>query len=123
MAYRIFALLTLTIVASPVALALDSDNDGIDNSFDNCATYANPLQLDSDRDGYGNRCDVDFNQSGLADGRDARFFNKMIRKQDPGADIDENGVVDHNDPIAAIPLWGLPPGPGAARRTKRGGVR
>ena len=85
----------------------------MDDSIDNCVTYANLVQIDSDDDGFGNRCDVDFDQSGIANGRDVRFFNKMIHREDPGADIDENGMVDQADAIAAITLWGSPPGPAA----------
>jgi M6 family metalloprotease-like protein len=36
---------------------IDSDGDGICNSFDNCPTNANPLQEDGDGDGKGNVCD------------------------------------------------------------------
>lgn len=35
----------------------DIDNDGIDDSVDNCIIVANPDQLDSDGDGIGNVCD------------------------------------------------------------------
>ena len=30
-----------------------SDNDGIEDKFDNCLSQANPGQLDSDQDGLG----------------------------------------------------------------------
>jgi hypothetical protein len=99
--------------ASGASLAADSDGDGVDDSIDNCRGYSNPLQFDADADGFGNRCDVDFNQNGLADGRDVKYFTKAIKSQDPVADINEDGKVDASDPIAAIPLWGRPPGPGA----------
>jgi len=103
----------LLLAAAGSARAADTDGDGVDDSADNCRRLANRLQLDSDGDGFGNRCDVDFDQSGLADGRDVRFFTHKIRSGDPGADIDENGIVDWNDAVASIGLWGLPPGPGA----------
>ncbi len=44
---------------------VDSDGDGVDDPFDNCPVHANPDQLDGDGDGYGNRCDADFNQDGV----------------------------------------------------------
>ncbi len=39
------------------ALALDSDNDGIDNSIDNCPYVFNPNQVDSNSDGFGDACE------------------------------------------------------------------
>jgi len=105
--------LAALVTASGASLALDSDGDGVDDSIDNCRGYSNPLQFDADADGFGNRCDVDFNQNGIADGRDVKYFTKAIKSQDPVADVNEDGQVNAGDPIAAIPLWGKPPGPGA----------
>ena len=39
---------------------LDTDNDGIEESIDNCPLTANPDQADADGDGIGNLCDSDF---------------------------------------------------------------
>jgi len=105
--------LAVLVWQSGTGLAADGDGDGVDDSIDNCREYANPLQLDADADGFGNRCDADFNQSGVADGRDVKYFTKAIKSQDPVADINEDGRVDAGDPLAAVPLWGMPPGPGA----------
>lgn len=107
----LLASLGLTLIAS-AAQALDTDGDGVDDALDNCRLRANRVQLDTDRDGFGNRCDVDFDQSGVANGRDVRHFTRLLRKHDPNADIDENGSVDWNDVIASIGLWGQEPGPG-----------
>jgi len=104
----------LWILACEPAYALDSDGDGIDDGVDNCVELANARQFDSDQDGFGNRCDVDFDQSGEANGRDVRHFMKALRESNPAADIDENGIVDFRDAIAASTLWGKPPGPGAS---------
>ncbi len=48
---------------SPEPLA-DSESDGVPNVTDNCTLLANPTQLDTDGDGYGNLCDGDINNSG-----------------------------------------------------------
>ena len=47
------------IDASPDArLAMhDEDGDGVDDNIDLCPTFADPTQLDEDRDGVGNACD------------------------------------------------------------------
>ena len=37
--------------------SLDSDNDGIPDSQDNCLTISNPDQLDSNENGVGDACD------------------------------------------------------------------
>ena len=44
----------------------DNDNDGVENSVDNCVNSSNPNQADSDSDGIGNVCDSCPNQAGPA---------------------------------------------------------
>ncbi len=39
------------------AFAVDSDNDGIDNSVDNCPYVFNPNQVDTNNDGFGDACE------------------------------------------------------------------
>ena len=48
----------------------DSDGDGQQNSVDNCSDDVNPSQHDSNLDGYGNRCDADWNNDGTVGGPD-----------------------------------------------------
>lgn len=49
--------------------AIDTDGDGVTDSSDNCTLTPNPLQRDTDADGYGNICDADLNQCHKLDSR------------------------------------------------------
>lgn len=46
------------LCCSSLALAQDTDNDGIVDSSDNCPYVANPDQADCDKDGSGDVCEV-----------------------------------------------------------------
>jgi hypothetical protein len=48
----------------------DTDGDGVDDVVDSCVLVANPLQTDTDHDGFGNECDADDDADGLADTSD-----------------------------------------------------
>ena len=67
----------------------DTDNDGVDDFFDNCTVDSNVSQEDSDSDGCGNRCDGDFNQSANTNGADFNLFRAGFLDGGPGA-IDMN---------------------------------
>jgi hypothetical protein len=58
----------------------DTDNDGIQNSNDNCPTIANPLQQDTDRDGMGDACDPDDDNDGVKDEEDCAPLNATVSK-------------------------------------------
>ncbi|HXV37389.1 MAG TPA: thrombospondin type 3 repeat-containing protein, partial [Myxococcota bacterium] len=49
-------------IAGPVA---DTDGDGVLDHLDNCTLAANPAQVDTDGDFCGNRCDADYDNTGL----------------------------------------------------------
>jgi hypothetical protein len=42
-----------------VDVGIDADEDGIDDSIDNCLSVSNPTQADTNGDGEGDACDVD----------------------------------------------------------------
>jgi hypothetical protein len=97
-----------------VVPAQDSDGDGIPDLLDNCINVANPSQLDSDSDGYGNICDPDFNNDGVVNIND---FNRLKARlgitpvTDLVTDLDGNGAVNINDLNRLKSYLGKPPGP------------
>ena len=66
-----------TIVRRP-----DYDDDGVENSLDNCVTVANPAQQDSDGDGIGDACEGPY---------------EWIR-----GDANRDGRIDISDPISVL---------------------
>ena len=57
----------------------DADGDGVKNVWDNCMAVANGVtvagvQRDDDRDGWGNQCDSDYDQSGAVNLIDFGIF-------------------------------------------------
>lgn len=90
------ALLAAAIAVAPSAVmaqTVDTDNDGIADSQDNCPNTANASQTDSDNDGTGNACDNDIDNDDIANGQDdcPAIANPM---QD---DADNDGVGDACD--------------------------
>ncbi len=109
----------------------DQDDDGIPDVCDNCILAANADQLDDDGDGFGNRCDGDFNQSGgTVDVYDALLFiDAMGRERDSldcldasfervaacgPYDLDGSGLLISQGDLAVLRLLNeLPVGPSA----------
>jgi hypothetical protein len=85
------------------ALPLDRDGDGILDAGDNCLAVANPSQRDTNRDGYGNACDPDYDDDGVVDLSDLSVFRIGFGRRlgdpgyDPNLDLDGNGAVGISD--------------------------
>ena len=90
------------------ALAVDSDGDRIDDQADNCTLIANPTQCDTDRDGYGNHCDGDFDQNQRVNANDFEKFVPDFRTgtdSGRGTDIDCSGFVTSDDFTSFVPMF------------------
>ncbi|MBL8199876.1 MAG: hypothetical protein JNK40_02800 [Chromatiales bacterium] len=99
----------------------DADGDGAPDERDNCRAVANgPVlrdaggnsQLDTNGDGYGNRCDADFNNNGVVDSQDGALLRVAFGSAGyPDRDLNGNGIVDSQDGALLRVAFGQPPGP------------
>lgn len=94
----------------------DTDADGIEDYLDNCTLASNASQVDSDADGYGNRCDGDLNGDQATNAQDYTLFRLQLGLPSLApvfnpADINANGVVNAQDYVMFRQLLGKPPGP------------
>ncbi|MDH4023213.1 MAG: dockerin type I domain-containing protein, partial [Gammaproteobacteria bacterium] len=84
--------------------------------LDNCTQHANATQIDSDNDGFGNRCDGDINNNGSTNAFDTPLFRAQLGQPSVpptynAADINANGSVNAFDTPLFRQLLGQPPGP------------
>jgi hypothetical protein len=92
----------------------DLDGDGVPDASDNCVAMANPLQCDGDRDGYGNTCDADINNTGAQTGADIAPFIAMLSSVPANltADMNCNGSATGGDFAPFIARLGASATPG-----------
>jgi murein DD-endopeptidase MepM/ murein hydrolase activator NlpD len=130
------ALLSLASSATAHAAADDDlDDDGTLDVIDNCLDVANPMQGDTDRDGFGNPCDGDFDDSGWIDDDDRELMLAVMEDLEAGGgevcgptacgdpdlqllqqyaadfDLNEDGRLDEADVEWLQWLMDTPPGP------------
>ena len=98
--------------------ASDLDGDGVCTAGDNCREQANPSQFDADGDGFGNRCDPDYDNNGRVGASDFGFIMRHFGhdNEDPlDAVIDTSeppdGVVGASDFGWFVWYFGSEPGP------------
>ncbi len=100
----------------------DTDGDLRGNACDNCRLIANNTganaQCDSDNDGFGNRCDGDFNNNNSTNAQDTTLFRQQLGQPSTpptynSRDLNCNGSVNAQDTTLFRQLLGQPPGPGA----------
>ncbi len=90
---------------------LDSDLDGTQDACDNCTLVSNAAQRDTDLDGFGNRCDADFDNDGAVTLQDVAHFINTFGTTDADSDFDGDGYVNFFDVVVLIKSYLLPPGP------------
>ncbi len=89
----------------------DADHDGVADIRDNCTLVANADQIDSDGDGFGNRCDADLDNSGIVSFGDLALFRARFDSNDLNADFDGSGRVSFADLEIFRRLFAQAPGP------------
>ena len=99
------------LVSLSDAQLTDSDQDLIPDAYDNCLIVPIPLQGDSDRDGYGNQCDADWNNDGNVGGADFLIFSQFFGSASAEYDIDFDGLVGGTEFLLFSSMLGNAPGP------------
>lgn len=114
--HLVTCLIALLLAPGAWGQIMDSDADGLEDPWDNCSQTYNPAQLDQDEDGFGDRCDADFDNDGIVAGSDFTYFTERFGlggAAAEGADLDGSGSVAGNDFVLFMDLFGREPGPGA----------
>ena len=110
------ALAVLTVGSGAQAPA-DTDSDGIYDAVDNCTSVSNADQCDSNADGFGNRCDGDFDNDLAVGAADLVELKQSLGAKCGDASYDADLDMDCDCAIGAGDMellkagFGLAPGP------------
>ena len=89
----------------------DADGDGIMDCMDNCLAVTNVNQLDTNGDGFGNRCDADFNNDCVVNVVDLGVLRADFFSNGPDTDLNGDGVVNVIDLGMLRSMFFAAPGP------------
>ena len=93
-------------VANHCVSSLDGDLDGVADTIDNCGGAPNPDQLDTDRDGQGDVCDLNDDNDAKSDAQETPECRLDPSPDCDGsaasADDDSDGVVNGDDNCPAV---------------------
>jgi len=109
--FPLVSLCVLLLIGPLSASAQDADLDGIPDVSDNCTLVANADQHDDDQDLYGDVCDPDLNNDGIADVLDVLEFKSLMGTGDREPDLNGDGGVDYLDLGRLNSMLGQAPGP------------
>ena len=90
---ELLALLVIFIFSITIAVAQDTDNDGVDDSKDNCKYTANADQSDIDNDGIGDVCDFNNDPDGFFNQSCAYKYVKPPHYYNSGEDFNSNNSL------------------------------
>jgi len=124
---KILAFFLLFLYLPLVYADVDTDNDGIIDTEDNCIDVYNPDQRDTNQDGYGNICDPDLDNDGDITGNDGdiieAIFDLTPENSDwnPDADLNGDNEIEMSDVIIWMDMSGGRPGPSFGLSTDKDG--
>ena len=106
----------IVFLSDNLVIGTDTDADGWANTVDNCPTVANPDQLDTDGDSFGDACDPDDDNDGFSDVVEiSAGTNPLLRcgTDNWPADINNDTFSDISDITALGSTFGkaVPPAP------------
>ncbi len=91
---------------------VDTDNDTVDDSMDNCTLVPNTDQRDTNGDGYGNACDPDLNNDNIVNFADVSMWVPFFNTATSGdADFNGDGSANFADYVLYTSYFLQPPGP------------